>query len=129
MTTAAPSAPNVRLMSPPRFFAPPPMTATFPVNAVLAMGSPSWQLSRVPSSDRDLLARTRGGEDGGPARWTDRLPGAHTGVGGEAGGLPDPSASRDHAPAPTLSRKMRPIGIAKPVRTSAAMLQRPSRGQ
>ena len=80
---------------------------------------------RVPSSDRDLFVRQGGCEDGGAARWTDRLPGAHTGVGDEAGGLLDRRASSDQGPAPTISRKRRLISIAKSVRASEAMLQKP----
>ena len=85
---------------------------------------PSLAVVRVPSSDRDLLARTRGVRMGA-ARWTDRLPGAHTGVGDEAGGLLDRRASSDQGPAPTISRKRRLISIAKSVRASEAMLQKP----
>ena len=61
----------------------------------------------------------------GAARWTDRLPGARTGVGDEAGGLLDRRASSDQGPAPTISRKRRLISIAKSVRASEAMLQKP----
>ena len=85
---------------------------------------PPWQLSVY----LHLIAiswRGQGGVTMGAARWTDRLPGAHTGVGDEAGGLLDRRASSDQGPAPTISRKRRLISIAKSVRASEAMLQKP----